>query len=53
MRLAYATVNPVEIIYKGNQLRRWPFGALLPVGATPATAADITQVTTYPAGAGG
>ena len=53
MRLAYATVNPVNILFKGNQARRWPFGALLPVGATAPTAADITQITTYPAGAGG
>lgn len=53
MRLAYACANPVNIIFKGNQARRWPFGALLPVGAVAPTAADITQITTYPAGAGG
>jgi HK97 family phage major capsid protein len=58
MRLAYATVNPVTImkptaVMSGSNPQRWPFGAVLPVGATAPTAAALTTVQTYPAGAGG
>lgn len=49
MRLAYATVNPVTILNPSSSITaRWPFGAILPAGATaPITAAAITQMTSY------
>jgi hypothetical protein len=49
MRLAYATVNPVTIMNPTKTIQqRWPFGAILPSGATaPITAANITQMTSY------
>jgi HK97 family phage major capsid protein len=55
MRLAYATVNPVTImqptaLITGANPQRWPFGAVLPVGATPPTAAalSVIQAPPYP-----
>ena len=55
MRLAYATVNPVTIMQPtanmtGANPQRWPFGAILPVGATPPSAAALTvqQAPPYP-----
>ena len=55
MRLAYATVNPVTIlqpsaVISGTNPQRWPFGALLPVGATPPAAAalSVIQAPPYP-----
>jgi hypothetical protein len=57
MRLAYATVNPVTIMQPSAPLtgtpppnNRWPFGALLPVGATPppAAAIGVIQAPPYP-----
>jgi HK97 family phage major capsid protein len=57
MRLAYATVNPVTIMEPTKPLtgtpppnNRWPFGAILPVGATPptATAISVIQAPPYP-----
>jgi HK97 family phage major capsid protein len=51
MRLAYATVNPVTIMKPGSAITaRWPFGAILPVGATPPTtgAINVIQAPPYP-----
>lgn len=51
MRLAYATVNPVTIMQPGSAITaRWPFGAILPVGATPpgASAINVIQAPPYP-----
>jgi HK97 family phage major capsid protein len=51
MRLAYATVNPVTIMQPGSAITaRWPFGAVLPVGATPpgASAINVIQAPPYP-----
>jgi hypothetical protein len=55
MRLAYATVNPVTImqpsaVISGGGTQRWPFGAILPVGATPPTASPLSvqQAPPYP-----
>ena len=55
MRLAYATVNPVTImqpaaVISGAGTQRWPFGAILPVGATPPTASPLSvqQSPPYP-----
>jgi len=55
MRLAYATVNPVTImapgaVMTGTNPQRWPFAALLPVGATPPAAAalSVIQAPPYP-----
>jgi HK97 family phage major capsid protein len=51
MRLAYATVNPVTIMQPGSAITaRWPFGAILPVGATPpgASAISVIQAPPYP-----
>jgi len=54
MRLAYATVNPVTIMEPGKNIStataRWPFGAILPVGATPpaASAINVIQAPPYP-----
>jgi HK97 family phage major capsid protein len=56
MRLAYATVNPVNIMASSAgtaSLRRWPFGAILPVGATAPSAADVSRIETYGSGYGG
>lgn len=57
MRLAYATVNPVTIMQPtanitGSNPQRWPFGAILPVGATPpsASALSVIQAPPYPYG---
>src|SRR5580765_7695385 len=54
MRLAYATVNPVTIMEPNKNITtataRWPFGAILPVGATPpaASAINVVQAPPYP-----
>lgn len=55
MRLAYATVNPVTImqpsaVISGGGTQRWPFGAILPVGATPPSASPLSvqQAPPYP-----
>jgi HK97 family phage major capsid protein len=57
MRLAYATVNPVTIMQPSAPMtgtpppnNRWPFGAILPIGATPPTAAaiNVIQAPPYP-----
>jgi hypothetical protein len=54
MRLAYATVNPVTIMEPSKNITtataRWPFGAILPVGATPpaASAISVVQAPPYP-----
>jgi len=55
MRLAYATVNPVTImqpsaVISGTNPQRWPYGAVLPVGATAPTAAalNVIQAPPYP-----
>lgn len=55
MRLAYACVNPVTIMQpgasiSGGGLQRWPFGTVLPVGATPPTASPLSvqQAPPYP-----
>jgi HK97 family phage major capsid protein len=49
MRLAYATVNPVTIMEPGKAITaRWPFGAVLPVGATPPAQTAIDVKTGYP-----
>ena len=51
MRLAYACVNPVTIMNPGAAITaRWPFGAILPVGATPpgASAISVIQAPPYP-----
>ena len=54
MRLAYATVNPVTIMEPSKNIStataRWPFGAILPVGATPpaASAISVIQAPPYP-----
>ena len=51
MRLAYATVNPVTIMQPGSAITaRWPFGAILPVGATApgASAINVVQAPPYP-----
>ena len=55
MRLAYATVNPVTIMQPSAPLsatpppnNRWPFGAILPVGATPPAAAAISVIQAPP-----
>ena len=55
MRLAYATVNPVTImqptaVMTGTNPQRWPFGAVLPVGATgnPTGALGVVQAPPYP-----
>jgi HK97 family phage major capsid protein len=55
MRLAYATVNPVTImqptaVMTGTNPQRWPFGAILPVGATgnPSGALSTIQAPPYP-----
>jgi HK97 family phage major capsid protein len=51
MRLAYATVNPVTIMQPGSAITaRWPFAAILPVGATPpgASAISVIQAPPYP-----
>jgi HK97 family phage major capsid protein len=50
MRLAYATVNPVTIMQPGSAITaRWPFGMVLPVGATPPASGAIDVKTGYPA----
>jgi HK97 family phage major capsid protein len=55
MRLAYATINPVTIMQPTNPMtgtpppnNRWPFGAILPVGATPPVAAAISVIQAPP-----
>jgi HK97 family phage major capsid protein len=55
MRLAYACVNPVTImqpsaVMTGSNPQRWPFGAILPVGATgnPSGAITTIQAPPYP-----
>jgi HK97 family phage major capsid protein len=51
MRLAYATVNPVTIMQPGQTItQRWPFGMILPVGASaPAGGAiSVIQAPPYP-----
>jgi HK97 family phage major capsid protein len=55
MRLAYATVNPVTImqptaVMTGSNPQRWPFGAILPTGATgnPSGAISSIQAPPYP-----
>ena len=53
MRLAYATANPVTIMQPGATIsganpQRWPFGAILPVGSTPPTAAALSVIGTNP-----
>jgi HK97 family phage major capsid protein len=49
MRLAYACVNPVTIMNPGLAMTaRWPFGALLPTGATAPTPGPINVVNTNP-----
>jgi HK97 family phage major capsid protein len=51
MRLAYATVNPVTIMQPGQGITaRWPFGMILPVGASaPAGGAiSVIQAPPYP-----
>lgn len=54
MRLAYATVNPVTIMEPTKNIStataRWPFGTILPVGATPpaASAINVIQAPPYP-----
>lgn len=55
MRLAYATVNPVTImqpsaVITGSNPQRWPFGTILPVGATNPTASalSVQQAPPYP-----
>jgi HK97 family phage major capsid protein len=55
MRLAYATVNPVTIMEPTKPMtgtpppnNRWPFGAILPVGATPPAAAAISVIQAPP-----
>jgi HK97 family phage major capsid protein len=51
MRLAYATVNPVTIMQPGTAMTaRWPFGAVLPVGATgnPTGAISVIGAPPYP-----
>lgn len=51
MRLAYATVNPVTIMRPNDAITaRWPFGAILPVGASaPAGGAlSVIQAPPYP-----
>jgi HK97 family phage major capsid protein len=51
MRLAYATVNPVTIMQPGQGITaRWPFGVVLPVGASaPAGGAiSVIQAPPYP-----
>lgn len=53
MRLAYATVNPVTImqpsaVISGSNPQRWPFGAILPVGATNPTASAISVIQAPP-----
>ena len=50
MRLAYATVNPVTIMNPAGAITaRWPFAAILPVGATAPTVGPIDVKTGYPA----
>jgi hypothetical protein len=51
MRLAYATVNPVTIMQPGQGITaRWPFGAILPVGASAPSggAISVIQAPPYP-----
>lgn len=53
MRLAYATINPVTIMQPtanmtGANPQRWPFGAILPVGATPPSASAISVIQSPP-----
>ena len=51
MRLAYATVNPVTIMHPSLGITaRWPFAAILPVGATPPaeSAINVIQNPPYP-----
>jgi hypothetical protein len=51
MRLAYATVNPVTVMRPGDTItQRWPFAAILPVGATPPaiSALNVVQAPPYP-----
>lgn len=51
MRLAYATVNPVTIMQPASGITaRWPFAAVLPVGASaPAGGAiSVIQAPPYP-----
>ena len=51
MRLAYATVNPVNIMKPTDSITaRWPYAALLPVGATPPaqSAIGVIQAPPYP-----
>jgi hypothetical protein len=49
MRLAYACINPVTIMQPGTGITaRWPFGAILPVGATPPTGAPISVIQAPP-----
>lgn len=51
MRLAYATVNPVTIMKPTSTItQRWPFAALLPVGATAPgqSAINVIQQPPYP-----
>jgi hypothetical protein len=49
MRLAYACVNPVTIMNPGQAITaRWPFGTVLPSGATPPTSAPINVIGSNP-----
>jgi HK97 family phage major capsid protein len=51
MRLAYATVNPVTVMQPGQTItQRWPFGAVLPVGASAPSggALSVIQAPPYP-----
>jgi HK97 family phage major capsid protein len=49
MRLAYAVINPVTIMQPGQTItQRWPFGAILPTGATAPTSAPINVIQAPP-----
>jgi HK97 family phage major capsid protein len=49
MRLAYATVNPVTIMQPGSGITaRWPFGAVLPVGAAAPSGGPISVIQAPP-----
>lgn len=51
MRLAYATVNPVTIMEPNKAITaRWPFAAVLPVGASAPAGGAISVIGTYPGG---
>lgn len=50
MRLAYATVNPVTVMQPGSAITaRWPFAAIVPLGATVPGPSAIDVKTGYPA----